>query len=565
MMGESTEYEFGHFRLNRLSRRLLHREQPVLLTNKSFELLVLLVQKAGEVLSKERLMAALWPNTFVADGNLTQNVSTLRKVLAVDSSMESYIETVPRLGYRFTGSVREVQPREDEQSGNSRSIVVLPFLNLSSDADNEYFSDGLTEEITNALVAIPGLKVVARTTSFQFKGQNLDVRVIGSKVGADAVLEGSVRRQGDKLRIMAQLNSGRDGYHYWSRSWDRELKDIFEVQREIAEGVARELGPNLVTNEPVSAPTSVPEAYNFYLRGLFLANRLLVPEAVKAFEQAVEKDPHFAAANAALAYQHSLLGYESAVRPQAAYAAASHYAARALEQSPRLPAALFAKGWIATFYDWDWVAAERYLKQAIVGNQQSSGAHHAYAHYLVALGRFDEGLVQSQKMLTEESYSPTLNGHLAWHHIYSGRPDLAIPQAHHALSIDPMLTANLRYLRWACEAIGDYSKAIQAAERHHSPDFVSQLREAFRTSGEAGYWRMWLEDLLHQRKRTYGSPYEIATVAAQLGRTDEAVDWLRCAFDERDSWIVYLKIDPKLKHIQHENGVRDLIRQLRLN
>jgi len=562
---EGLVYEFGEFRLDRISRQLLHREHPVPLTSKCFDLLVLLVQSRGEVLTKEHLIGTLWPDTFVEEGNLTQTISTLRKALAIDPSLEGFIETVPRKGYRFVGAVREVRSAPQEQDAKLRSIVVLPFLNLSADHDNEYFSDGLTEEITNALAPVPGLKVVARTTAFQFKGQNLDVRVIGSKVGADTVLEGSVRRQGDRLRVTAQLINTRDGYHYWSRVWDKDLKDVFEVQREIADGVALELGSSHVAaDQHSSPPTQDIEAYNLYLRGLYLANRLLIAEAAEVFEQVVKRDPNFAAAHAALAYQYALLGYGAKMRPREAYTIATRCARRALDLSPSLPSALFCRGWISTFYDWDWIGADRYLKLAIAGNQNTGGAHHAYAHFLVAMGCFPEALGESQQVLVEEPSSPTLNGHLAWHYVYSGQPELAIPQALHALEIDPLLKENMRYLRWAYEATGGFEDAIRAAERQHAPDLTSQLWTAFRSRGELGYWQTWLDHLLAVRKTSYSSPYEIATIAAKLGRKEEAVEWLQCAFDERDSWIVYSKVDPKLRNVRQEAGVQELIGKLRL-
>jgi TolB-like protein len=507
----------------------------------------------------------LWPNTFVEEGNLTQTISTLRKALEIDPSSERFIETVPRKGYRFVEPVREARLAEQEQDVKLHSIVVLPFLDLCGGPDDDYFSDGLTEEITNALASVPGLKVVARTTAFQFKGQNLDVRVIGSKVGAGAVLEGSVRRQGDRLRITAQLISARDGYHYWSRVWDRELKDVFEVQREIADGVALELGSgHLASDRPTSPPTQDMEAYNLYLRGLYLANRLLIAEAAAVFEQAVGKDPNFAAAHAALAYQYALLGYNAIRQPREVYTIATRCARRAIDLCPSLPSALFCRGWISTFYDWDWVGAERYLKLAIAGNQNTGGAHHAYAHFLVAMGCFPKALAESQQVLVEEPSSPTLHGHLAWHYVYSGQPELAIPQALHALEIDPLLKENIRYLRWAYEATESFEDAIRATERQHAPDLTSRLWTAFRSRGEAGYWQTWLDHLLAVRKTNYCSPYEIATIAAKLGRKEEAVDWLQCAFDERDSWIVYSKVDPKLRNVREETGVQELIGKLRL-
>jgi len=340
---------------------------------------------------------------------------------------------------------------------------------------------------------------------------------------------------------------------------------VFEVQREIADGVAVELGSrHPAGHQRSSPPTQDFEAYNLYLRGLYLANRLLVAEAAEVFEQAVRRDPNFAAAHAALAYQYALLGYNAIRRPKEAYTLSRRYAESALELSPSLPSGLFCKGWISTFYDWDWIGAERYLKLAIGGGQNSGGAHHAYAHFLVAMGRFPEALAESQQVLVEEPGSPTLNGHLAWHYLYAGQGELAIRQALHALNIDPFLKENMRYLRWGYETIGNLEEAIRTTERQFSNDFACQLSAAFSSGGEEGYWQTWLEYLLEQRRADYSSPYEIATIAARLDRKREASYWLQCAFDERDSWIVYLNVDPKLKNVRRETGVQELISKLRL-
>ena len=588
---EKSLLQFGPYRIDPAQHALFSGDRLIPLQPKVFDTLLVLAETQGRVVEKEELVRRVWPDTFVEEGSLARNVSTLRKLLGETPDGKAYIETIPKRGYRFTAEVIHLAsdspepfiengPRNDYRFGEpirepgaaeqvldakQRSMVVLPFVNLSGEPDQEYFSDGLTEEITNALASIRGLRVVARTTAFQFKGKNLDVRTIGSRVGAEAVLEGSVRRQGDRLRITAQFINARDGYHHWSRAWEKELRDVFEVQQEIAHRVALELRLEYcAADQTALPPTQNMEAYNLYLRGLYLANRLLIAEAAEVFEQAVSTDPNFADAHAALAYQYSLLGYTATRRPAEAYTIATRHATRAIELSPSLPHALFSKGWISTFYDWDWIGAERYLKAAIAGNQNTGGAHHAYAHFLVAMDRFSEALAESQQVLVEEPCSPTLNGHMIWHHLYSGRPDLAIPQALHALEIDPLLKENMRYLRWAYEATRSYEDAIRTVERQHSADVASNFRIAFESRGEEGYWETWLDHLLADRRASYSSPYEIATIAAKLDRNKEAVDWLRTAFDERDSWIVYLKVDPKLNNVRAEAGVQELIAKLRL-
>jgi len=557
-------FEFGPFAADPRAGVLIRQGSVIPLPPKAFEVLMCLLRSGGRPLTRETLLAAVWGEAYIEDANLTQAISVLRKALGDECREPRYILTIPRRGYRFGVPILEVPGAEsvpDSEDPKPRSIVVLPFANISSDPDNEYFSDGLTEEIINALAPVPGLKVVARTTAFQFKGRNRDVRLIGSQVGAEAVLEGSVRRQGERVRITAQMIQARDGYHFWSRAWDRQLRDIFAVQQEIADAIVLALG---ATGSVLISAVSDIEAYNLYLRGLYLTNKLAYPEAVEVLEEAVKRDPAFAAANAALGGLHGLLGYESYVRPKEAYAIAARYTNRALELNPTLPSALLSQGWISTFYDRDWTGAERYLKRAIAGNQSVASARHAYAHFLVAMNRIPEALTESRQIVVEEPSNPGLQGHLAWHYLYSGRPEWAIAQAHHALTIDPSLVPNLRYLRWAYEAWGDFEQAIRTAERHFLADDIARLWDAYRARGETGYWETWLERLLAKRKRDYSSPYEIAVTFAQLDRKSEALDWLQCGFDECESWIVYLKVDPKLQSLRTESKFIELVKQLRL-
>jgi TolB-like protein len=268
--------QFGPYRIDPAQRALFTEDRLIPLQPKVFDTLLALVENQGRILEKDEGLEQVWPDTFVEEGSLARNVSTLRKVLGETPDGKGYIETIPKRGYRFVAQVVQIpgatpealdgdfEPQHHEDA-KQRSIVVLPFQNLSGDADHEYFSDGLTEEITNVLASIRGLRVVARTTAFQFKGKNLDVRLIGSRVSAEAVLEGSVRRQGDRLRITAQLISTRDGYHHWSRVWDKELRDVFEVQQEIANRVALELSlDNRAADQPALPPTQNMEAYNLY-------------------------------------------------------------------------------------------------------------------------------------------------------------------------------------------------------------------------------------------------------------------------------------------------------------
>jgi TolB-like protein/DNA-binding winged helix-turn-helix (wHTH) protein len=349
-------YEFGEFRLDTVSRRLLHEDQIVKLTPKVFDLLVVLVESEGRILGKEELLKTVWPDTYVEEGNLTQNISVLRNALAAGGRIADYIDTVPRQGYRFISPVREIGSTSEETVTADRtktrlvveeetsslgwrwgvlfglmtvalagaatwflttrpatspphpavnSLVVLPFVNLSPDKDNEYFSDGLTEELINALNRIDGLRVVARTTAFQFKGKAQDIRGIGRQLGVAALLEGSVRKEQNRLRVTAQLSSATDGYHLWSKTYDREFKDVFAIQEEIAEAIRRTVRQTLRRPElPTERRIPNPEAYDLYLLGRYHGwrwNPQDLRQATEYFERAIELEPDFAEAYAGLA------------------------------------------------------------------------------------------------------------------------------------------------------------------------------------------------------------------------------------------------------------------------
>src|SRR5580704_5199298 len=255
-------FEFDDFRMDADKRLLLRKGQPIPLTPKVFDTLLYLVENRGKVIEKDDLMGAIWPDTAVEENNLNQNISTLRRVLGENRGENRYIATVPGQGYRFVPTV--------ESTGFAQlttepvTVAVLPFVNLSSDEDSEFFADGISEEIINALAQIRNLRVVARTSAFSFKGKQVDLRTVGATLNAGALIEGSVRKSGDRVRIVAQLINAADGCHIWSERYDRELQDIFEVQDEIAKTIADRLKVTLGTGRQkrlVRAGTKDLEAY----------------------------------------------------------------------------------------------------------------------------------------------------------------------------------------------------------------------------------------------------------------------------------------------------------------
>src|SRR5215472_6192175 len=308
-------YDFGDFRLLAAERRLTARSdgRPIELTPKALDTLHFLLQHPGELLDKSTLLAAVWPNVVVEENNLNQVVSTLRRALGDGSGGRRFIITVPGRGYQFVAPVREVH--QDTPSPTAaqattairKSIAVLPFASLSSDPEKDYFGDGIAEELIHLLARVPGLKVPARTSSFAYKGRNVDVRQIARELGVGMLLEGSVRSAGDSIRVTAQLVDAESGYHIWSQTFDRQFADVFKLQDELAGAIVHKVAPNLGSSSRQSLqddpPTHNVEAYRLYLqaRAMFLSVGLTPDKVVRMAEMlegSIVLDPDFARAHA---------------------------------------------------------------------------------------------------------------------------------------------------------------------------------------------------------------------------------------------------------------------------
>jgi TolB-like protein/DNA-binding winged helix-turn-helix (wHTH) protein len=609
-------YEFGEFRLDRLSRQLWYREQPMPLTSKCFDLLVLLVQSHGEVLSKEHLIRTLWPDTFVEEGNLTQNISVVRKILAVDPSGERCIETVPRRGYRFSAPVREADETIEEDltiaagtdsqaekiAGSRRtwhvalgvfavgllgvalwalwarsrqpstgvhSLAVLPFINLGQTKD-DYISDGLTEEIINEVALIPGLKVVARTSAFQFKGKNLDVRSIGSSLGADMIMEGSVRTNGTHLRVTAQLNSARDGYHYWSRTWEHDMKDVFLVEQEIAREVTEVVAQGSAIGAPHVKPlTQSVEAHDYYLQGRqfkLKINEGLLSEAVAAFENALREDPNFAAAHAQIS-QASIWSLESGkISAGQALPVIKQHARLAAELDPDLALGQAVQADVSFFTDWDFAEAERSFRRALELNPSDAGARHEFAHYLLAMGRFKEAEAEAWRAADTDPLNPEVVGHIQFHFNSVRDYPRAIVASRRTLAISPTFSYGLIYLQQSYEGIGQFQNAVDTAAKRPDLDqgAAALLRSAYEAEGGPGYWKALHEIKMRGLLDEGARAWEMAVYCLRVGRPQEGLRYLKKAVDLHQVNAVYLKIDSEFDSVREHPEFRQLIRRIGL-
>ena len=346
-------YEFGPFRLEVGEHRLMREGHPVPLTGKAFDTLCVLVERHGKLVSKQDLISAVWPETTVEENNLDRNISALRKALGGQSTGQSFIETVPRVGYRFVAQLSEAA------AGNAAdaplptqgisSIAVLPFADMSPGRDQDYLCEGFAEELINALAQLDGLRVASRTASFQFRSTGADVRAVGRQLGVGTLLEGSVRKADDRLRVTVQLIEVASGFHRWSQRFDRTLDDVFAIQDEIAESVAASLRGDVLSRREKQAllrPQTGAAAYEYYLRG-----RQHLPRMTQAdlqaggemFERAIELDSHYAPALAGLAMVHATL-YEWFGAKEDDLGKADRASRKALEVTPGLAEAHVARG-----------------------------------------------------------------------------------------------------------------------------------------------------------------------------------------------------------------------------
>lgn len=379
---------------------------------------------------------------------------------------------------RIYGLVAEgcLTPEAAELKGKgapaNRSIAVVPFVNMSTDPENEYFSDGITEEILNALVKVEGLQVTSRTSSFAFKGKNFDVKEIGKQLNVTTVLEGSVRKAGNMVRITAQLINCVDDYHMWSDSYDRQLEDIFEVQDEISRKIANQLRAMLTSEDRqknlVTAPTENLDAYNTYLRGVFYLSSWTPQDAKKAiqyFQNAIKMEENFSLPYSGLAYSYTMLGAMGQIAPLKAYPIGKQMAEKALELDSELAESHIAIALIKLFYDWDLVGAEQSLNRAKEINPGSANVYHFYALYHTARGQYEDGIKSIEQALELDPLSLIINQHYAEGLIWVGRLDESLAQIEKTLEMDHNFRPAIETNGWIYLEMGDKDKALKCFKR----------------------------------------------------------------------------------------------------
>ncbi len=609
-------YEFGEFRMDVQKRSLWRGEHLVPLTPRAFDLLLALVrsevrsevpnggQIKGSGLTKDELLQTVWSGSIVEESNLTQTIFVLRKALG-DTPEQRYILTIPGVGYRFAADVTRVGQKEaaaaniDDSSRNPlknssprrwlfsgtaivlllvtlgayfywlrsqnakhapmgrRMLAVLPFENLTGDASQEYFSDGLTEEMISQLGRInpQNLGLIARTSVMHYKGSHAPLDQIGSELGVQYVLEGSVRRDSGKVRISAQLIQVKDQTHLWARQYDRDLSNLLVLQSEIAREIADEIETSLGDDpKPIRTASPPPlspetyEAYDLYLKGQYFFNKR-TPEgfqrAIVFYQQAIAKDPNSALSYAGLADSYALQGPYSALPPDEFMPKARAAVMRALTIDDNLPEAHTALALIVQNYDWDWQTSEKEFRRAIELNPNYATAHHWYAEHLAWRGRFEEALLESERARQLDPLSLIIaadNGAILY---YSRQFDAAITRFRAVSEMDPQFGQGILAVPSYTQK-GMFPEALQALEASNSKgpyEFASKAY-VYGLSGRMAEARLSLKKLeqLNQQQKLDSALFIRAYIG--LGDKDRAFFWLEKAYAQHSNTLITLKVDP---------------------
>jgi TolB-like protein/DNA-binding winged helix-turn-helix (wHTH) protein/Tfp pilus assembly protein PilF len=650
----SNLYVFGEFSVDPQIRVLRLREEPVALTPKAFELLFFLIQRGGQVVSKDELMRAVWPDSFVEESNLTQTVFMLRKALG-ETAKQRYILTVQGRGYRFAAEVKTVagngledahreaatrqgaekavrregdptnQPfeaaslpsrtgvdapssatrnkkrvalafgalvlvatglvlwlvpsltRRANASGPIRSIAVLPLDNFSGDPSQEYFVDGMTDELTTDLAKVSSLHVISRTSMMRYKGTKKGLPEIARELNVDGIVEGSVTRSGQRVRITAQLIHAPTDHHLWAEAYERDLGDVLRLQSEVAEAIAQQVRAQVTPQQQVrlrSARPVNPEAYETYLRGrYYFTNQFMVAEGLKKakgyFEESIRKDPGIAQAYSGLANAYVYLAISHAWPRDHAYASAKEALRKATELDDGIGEIHDVLGVLAWRFDWDWRAAEGEFNRAIKLTPSYSCGQEDRALFLGFLGRRDDALaaVETSNRIDPGPGSTGTAAATAYqlrdYHalVKAGQKEvLSNPDqwnGHLDLGIGYEGSGKL------LEAISEYQKAIELS--NGSNDVIAYLAHAFVKVGKRAEAKKILLDLEQKSKSAYVSPYTIATVYAGLDERDKSLELLEQAFQEKSleaSW--HINADLRLDSLRSDPRFQALLRRVEL-
>jgi len=639
------EFDLRSGELRKHGIRIKLQEQPS-------QILAILLEHRGEMVTREQLQHRLWPSdTFVDfDHSLNTAVMRLREVLSDSSENPRFIETLPRRGYRFLAPVEEkpasvneptpvqsgevaasqstdskvdstsppllpafpafaAKPEKRVQrlrvvtvtlsifaivlagafafrylkrsslatapSGQLTSLVVLPFENLSADKDQAYFADGMTDELIAHLAKIRSLRVISRTSSMEYKGAHKTLSQIARDLKVDSVVEGTVLRSGDRVRITAELVQVATDRHLWAETYESQLGDILTLQSHVASAIVNEIRVKLTPEDQVRLATTrqvSTQSYENYLKGRYYWNKRSqegLTKAIDYFQLAIEQDPNYALAYAGLADCYSIIGSVIVGTVPALEVAPKARAAalKSLELDNTLAEAQTSLATVRFNYDWDWNAAASGFRRAVELNPSYATAYQRNSLYLMSMGRTSESIAEMNRAHDLDPLSISMNFSLGSRLYLAREYDQAIEQLRNTIDMDPDFVLPHLVLGQAYEQKKMYDQAITELRRavdisQNSPPPVAALARAYAVSGRTTEARKLLDQLMEQSKKRYVSPFYVAIVYAGLGENDQALDWIEKAYKDRSNAIVFAKVDPQLDTLRSTPRFQSLLHRL---
>ncbi|HSP13559.1 MAG TPA: winged helix-turn-helix domain-containing protein [Thermoanaerobaculia bacterium] len=614
-------YEFAAFRLEPAERRLLRGGEPVALTPKCFDLLVVLVENSGRLLEKSELLARVWPGQFVEEGSLSFNISELRRVLHEGENGLHYIETVRKKGFRFVAPVQAIPVADDGEAEEKpvathtasraswafkiffaivavaalaslayilrprsggppveeppRTMAVLPFKPLAADVRDEPLEMGICHALIIRLATVEQLVVRPTSSVVAYNKMGQDPLAAGRELRVDAVLDGYIQRSGDRIRVTARLLRTADGRSLWSGQFNENFTDIFAVEDSIAQKIVEALHLNLTRDEQRSVtkhPTENIEAYSLYLKGRYFQDKRTeegVAKSVEYFQEATVKDPRYALAFAALSDSYELLAVRAGARPKVAYEKARAAAVRALEIDETTAEAHIALGQVKSWYDWDWPGAEREFKRAIELSANDPIPNQQYASYLLTMGRHQEAISEITRAQRLAPVSLTTNVQAARILYFAGQYEASMEQCRKTIEMDPGFGGAYIFVGRIDTQKGLYREALEALDHarillHNSPEILSLIGYTYAVSGRTAEARQMLEELHRSSRQRYISPYHIAMIHAGLGERDEAFQWLEKAYDDREGRLTILRFAPEFAPLRSDPRFTKLLQRMNL-
>jgi TolB-like protein/DNA-binding winged helix-turn-helix (wHTH) protein/Tfp pilus assembly protein PilF len=620
----SAKFRFLDYELDPAGFELTRSGHRIRLERKPLGMLILLVENQGHLVPREEIVEKIWGKDFFfdAENGVNNAIRKIRAALNDDAEQPRFVETSVGRGYRFilpvetlheppdsplttTADLREGQQvflwRRVWMPGLAlgallaaafafnfagirnrvsaltvpgiHSLVVLPLENLSGDPHQEYFADGMTDALITDLAQISDVRVISRTSAMQYKGTHKSLQEIAQALAVDAVVEGSVVRSGNRVRITAQLIQAATDRHLWAESFEGPANDIVSIQDEVARAIAGRIAGELHSPPKQTAlnrKSIIPDAYEAYLRGLYFFDKRGAETSKKSaeyFRKAIAADPEFAPAYAGLAESLPAVNWFNGKPPVDAMPEAMAAAKRALELDDNLAEAHIALGGLLSLYDWNWGEAEKELKRGLQLSPNNSLAHERYAMWLQSTGRVSEALLEAKQAQHLDPLSFFMNRELGRSFYLAGKYDEAIEQLHRSEELEPHSSVVWSWVSLAYEQQGKQKEAIQvrlAQTIDSSSEEVASLRQAYAAGGSNGYWTRWIQ--LHSSSATPAAePYFLAVAEARLGNADRVWEWMEKSADQREVWVTWIKVDPLLESVRSHPGYKKLLRRIHLS